>query len=518
MLIVALLTPADNNTEGDTEDGRLPSECVVLIWNCLSITEQMSASAICTASRRCAPPAVLLAAGGQRLSRALTCVQAGPRIREVRGLTELAGNLRSALRHYFPALTALLCGLVRSPKACVGTRQCAVGCLGWLLGNPRRVCEIFGEYDCVTGETPVLAPTLETLAWAASQDAFRPGAVEVLVGIARAITAGIRDAVTSAVGASGGAPNRSPRSSSSQGPWAQAWEERRRLSREISSNATAFNRNPEGWWGEQSQSRDSSNMASFLLENRAVLDSSKVGDFLGRHEEVMTAYVRQFDLKGLGIVQAFSRVLRGLNVPGEAQQVDRFCERFGAAWGESNGFDPEASYIFSFSLVMLSTDLHKPVTPGHDRMTFAQFDKSLRSAIQNCCFAEKMVREAYDAIRADALWAQRRADGEELPIELCERLRRSLCEPRLISRVNQHELAAFLPEGLQGLWQALWSACWGPMLGAFSAGAHGAGENEALREMALRGLQLCCQAAAMLEETEQAQAFCTAMQQLSQAS
>jgi hypothetical protein len=259
-------------------------------------------------------------------------------------------------------------------------------------------------------------------------------------------------------------------------------------------------------------------MASFLLENRAVLDSSKVGDFLGRHEEVMTAYVRQFDLKGLGIVQAFSRVLRGLNVPGEAQQVDRFCERFGAAWGEANGFDPEASHIFAFSLVMLSTDLHRPVTPGHDRMTFAQFDKSLRSAIPNCCFAEKKVREAYDAIRADALWAQRRTDGEELPIELCERLRRSLCEPRLISSVNQHELAACLPEGLQGLWQALWSACWGPMLGAFSAGAHGAGENEALREMALRGLQLCCQAAAMLEETEQAQAFCTAMQQLSEAS
>mmetsp|Transcript_62603 Transcript_62603/g.123721 ORF Transcript_62603/g.123721 Transcript_62603/m.123721 type:complete len:516 (-) Transcript_62603:122-1669(-) len=515
MLIVALLTPANNNTEGDADNGRLPSECVVLIWNCLYITEQMRVSAICTTSRLCAPPAVLLAAGVQRLSRALTSVQAGPRIREVRGLTELAGNLRSALRHYFPALTALLCGLVRSPKACVGTRQCAVGCLGWLLGNPRRVCEIFGEYDCVNGETPVLAPTLETLAWAASQDAFRPGAVEVLVGIARAITAGIRDAVSTAVSAAAGSPNRAS-STTALGPWAQAWEERRQLKRQVTSTATAFNRNPEGWWGEQSESRDASNAASFLLENRAVLDSSKVGDFLGRHEEVMTAYVRQFDLRGLGIVQAFSRVLRGLNVPGEAQQVDRFCERFGAAWGEANGFDPDASYIFAFSLVMLSTDLHRPVTPGHDRMTFAQFASSLQRA--NCCFAEKMVREAYEAIRADALWAQRRSDGEELPIELCERLRRSLCEPRPLSRVNQHELTACLPEGLQGLWQALWSACWGPMLGAFSAGAHGAGENEALREMALRGLQLCCQAAAMLEETEQAQAFCTAMQQLSEAS
>ena len=139
MLIVALLTPANNNTEGDADNGRLPSECVVLIWNCLYITEQMRVSAICTTSRLCAPPAVLLAAGVQRLSRALTSVQAGPRIREVRGLTELAGNLRSALRHYFPALTALLCGLVRSPKACVGTRQCAVGCLGWLLGDRKSV-------------------------------------------------------------------------------------------------------------------------------------------------------------------------------------------------------------------------------------------------------------------------------------------------------------------------------------------------------------------------------------------
>jgi len=508
-MLRALIVPA-SSAEREDGVGRLPDECAVLIWNCLTLAERMHISAQSVAGRCGAPPVVHLAVAANRLSQALVAQKTGTDAREVRALTELVGNSRESLRLHFPVCVSLVCGLMRSPKTSTNTRQCAVGCAGWLLGNPRRLCEIFGEYDCNIEQPAVLEPALESLAWATSQDSLRNHAVQVLVGVMRAVVAG----VGAAVPVSAGGVTDNPASASQLGPWATAWAEQQRLGSEAKGQINAFNCEPEVWWCACKDANcDADKAARFLFRNRLALDDQKLGHFLGQHGDVLAAYLGQFDLKGRAMVPAFSRVLQGMRLPGEAQQIDRFCEHFGTAWGQANKINPEAAYIFAFSLIMLSTDLHRTTCRSHGHMTLAQFEKSLRGALpRKSRIKNKMIREAYSAIKVDPLWARRQGDSEESPHEICKQLRQSLHQPQPLAK---QQWLGQSPVGMQDLWRALWSACWGPMLGAFSAGAHGAGEDETLHEMGLRGLQLCCQVATMLQEVEQAQAFGTALQQLS---
>merc|ERR1712190_208951 len=126
---------------------------------------------------------------------------------------------------------------------------------------------------------------------------------------------------------------------------------------------------------------------------------------------------------------------------------------------------------------------------------------------------DSVVMDAYEALKVAPLHDQRGDEKECGQGELCERLRLGLL---VVDAGHKHKSLGdgASSEGTLGLWRALWSAAWAPLLGAFSAGAHRAAETECLHELALRGLQIGCQTAAMLDETEQAQAFSMALQQL----
>jgi len=254
-----------------------------------------------------------------------------------------------------------------------------------------------------------------------------------------------------------------------------------------------------------------------------------VGELLGRHKDLLAAYVGLHDFQGLDLVSAFGLVLRGTSPPGEAQQLDRFCECLGSAWGRANSIDPETAYIFAFALVMLSTDLHAARTAAtHERMTYEQFARNLQHALPEGSLAEHVLRESYERVRAGALLDARkgRRDSEDEGISnACARLRRAICRQPTAeaAALGRAEAAALHPiaGNLGDLWRALWSAAWAPLLGAFSAAAQRArldgegGGDEQLQELALRGLQLGLEASAILGEADRSQAFCAALQQLS---
>lgn len=511
--------PAGCDTPG-ADSSHLPRECLAIVWRCLPLVERMSASTASSASRRAAPAAVRLVGSAQRLCVRLHGGHKGTH--ELWKLEELVVVERGALSHQVPAVLDLICGLLRCPHACVSTRRCAAQCLGSLLGSAQRARELFAEHDCgEDGGPAVLEPALGALAWAAAQDALRPAALDALVGAARAIAAGVREAGGPVV----------PR-----GRWAAAWGERQRWRAEARDAASAFNRDPQAWLDnlrrdegsyinseaeQQAGAGPDIRAARFLSDDGrgAPLDSAKVGELFARNEGVMTAFIEQFDLRGLDIVAAFKRVLRRVRVCGEAQQVDRFCECFGAAWGEANGIDTEVAYIFAYSLVMLSTDLHSPANVGRvgrERMTLQEYERSLASALPEGSLPECMVHNAYEQLRLGALLPTKKDEQEEDLVEVCSRLRRAVCH--CSAGAAPREDGGGGSDDLAGVWQALWSVAWGPLLGALSAGAHAAGEDDSLREVALRGLQLGCEAAALLEEAEQAQAFSAALRQLSSSS
>jgi len=468
----------------------------VLAWSCLSLPEQMCCSSASSASRSSAPAAVRLAAAAQAFCQALSA--GAPACSELRFLVELAGAERTELWRQVPSVFTLLCSALRSPKLSMATRRCAILNIGRQLGNQRALLELFAMYDLQEHGTAIIEQTVEVLALAARQNNLRPVVLDALLGITRGIVAGIRE-----------------RGSMRQDcPPATAYSERRdRTKWQISS----FNRDPEAWWREASADIGmAQGAAQFVAEHRCALDSTKAGGFLGRHDDILVAFLRLFDLEGVGIVPALLQVLRGIQMPREAQQVDRFCEHYGRAWGLANGVDPEHAYIFVFSLVMLSTDLHRPASAGHTPMTLVQFEKNLMCALPAGSLPKGVVRDAYSQIKEGSLLDQNR-DERIGPREICTHLRRSLCRRSM----DGSSLSARTPpssvstESFDGLWEPLWSAMWGPLLSAFGVGAHGAAGDDALLERALRGLQLGCEAAALLGEIVQAEAFSTSLRQFS---
>jgi len=484
--------------DDDNEVACLPDECVFLVWRGLDLVDQCCTSAASSSSRRAAPARVRLAAAASRFC----CAAAkGAATKELRGLTEIAAAERAALDREFSAVMALNAGLLRCQGAPMPTRIGALRNLGRVLRCQSQLPEIFAVYDCSSSVPAEFAPGLEVLLWAAGQDQdkMRQHALNSLVSIARAIVTGIRETST-------GSNEQMAEGTSGGSTWSVAWTERQAQEEEARREVGNFHRDPKAWLAARQEKGDTvSEVALFLSSHRRELDAAKVGDFLGNHEDIMSEFIQQCDLKGVSIVPAFSRVLTGVQMPGEAQQVDRFCERFGALWGAANSVDPESAYIFAFSLVMLSTDLHRPAGDGHEKMSFSQFEKNLSGALKEPGLPKRMLSEAYEQLREGALFV--RDDG---PAELCARLRHDVCCPPR-EYIERPSLAA--PGDLCGLWRTLWSAAWNPLLAAFTLAA--AQADEELLEVVLRGLQLGCQAASLLGESVQAEAFSAALRQLS---
>lgn len=120
----------------------------------------------------------------------------------------------------------------------------------------------------------------------------------------------------------------------------------------------------------------------FHAEQR--LDKSVIGDYLGDGDEfnqrVMYAYVDAFDFASVNIVQALRTLLNKFRLPGEAQKIDRIMEKFASRLillSEINPFftnfgycdcnpqlkifaSADTAYVLSYSIIMLTTDLHNP--------------------------------------------------------------------------------------------------------------------------------------------------------------
>jgi len=164
---------------------------------------------------------------------------------------------------------------------------------------------------------------------------------------------------------------------------------------------------------------------------------------------------------------------------------------------------------------MLSTDLHRPAAEGHEKMSFAQFERNLRGALSDPGLPESMLREAYEQLREGALFV---SNSDEIgPADLCRQLHQTLCRPTPTQSSDHQTRQQTSSDDSLGLWRTIWSAAFGPLLGAFTlcAAQQESAADEELLQVALRGFQIGCQAAALLGETVQAEAFSNALRQFS---
>jgi Sec7 domain len=101
------------------------------------------------------------------------------------------------------------------------------------------------------------------------------------------------------------------------------------------------------------------------------------------HREVLLCYVRSFELKGQTVLNCMRIFLSAFRLPGEAQQIDRILVAFseychaGSIEGNSGLLEnPEVTYLLTFSMIMLNTDLHNPNVRADRKMTTVQFIKN----------------------------------------------------------------------------------------------------------------------------------------------
>lgn len=114
---------------------------------------------------------------------------------------------------------------------------------------------------------------------------------------------------------------------------------------------------------------DTPESIAFFLREEQRLNPVQVGEILGLHGQkyidIMHKYVELMDVKGVDFLESLRRFLSEFRLPGEAQKIDRLMEKFASHYYESNTENslfncPDAAYLFAYSIVMLTTDLHNP--------------------------------------------------------------------------------------------------------------------------------------------------------------
>lgn len=131
------------------------------------------------------------------------------------------------------------------------------------------------------------------------------------------------------------------------------------------------------------ESDDPKYVGKFLFDNNNILDKKALGEYLGEGttytNEVMYEFVNQFNFSGYKLIDAIRMFLQEFRLPGESQKVDRILMKFAETYYRShtNGiFDVNTLYVFSFSVMMLNTDLHN--NQVKKRMTLEDFVKNNR--------------------------------------------------------------------------------------------------------------------------------------------
>ncbi|KAI9183499.1 hypothetical protein H9P43_004417 [Blastocladiella emersonii ATCC 22665] len=135
-------------------------------------------------------------------------------------------------------------------------------------------------------------------------------------------------------------------------------------------------------------------------------NKTKLGEFLGELDQihVMHAYVDAMDFRGLEFVDALRYFLSGFRLPGEAQKIDRFMEKFSDKYCGDNPnifSNADTAYVLAFSVIMLNTDQHSKQVKK--RMSKEDFVKNNRRIDNAAVLTDDYFEKIYDEIKSNEI-------------------------------------------------------------------------------------------------------------------
>lgn len=201
------------------------------------------------------------------------------------------------------------------------------------------------------------------------------------------------------------------------------------------------------------------NVAHFLLHRKG-LAREMIGQYLGNLQsqfiqDVLVYYLQELDFSGMQIDLALRKFSTTLRMPGEAQKIERFVDRFACRYVQcqqgtqasqdyigsvSGNHSPEVHhlnenekvkcygnnldnqmivcnleknnltmltkdeiFILTFAIIMLNTDLHSPSLKSTSRMSANQFVNNLRGVFKSQTITENDLIEIYERVKANQI-------------------------------------------------------------------------------------------------------------------
>ncbi|KAL1914448.1 uncharacterized protein VTP21DRAFT_8900 [Calcarisporiella thermophila] len=153
---------------------------------------------------------------------------------------------------------------------------------------------------------------------------------------------------------------------------------------------------------ELDSSGDSTASLATFLKNTPRLNKKLLGEYLSKPSniKVLKVFVQLFDFSEKRIDEALRDLLESFRLPGESQQIERIVEVFAETYFATHPKDiasQDATFILSYSVIMLNTDLHNPQV--RRRMTLHDYMGNLRGVNDKNDFSPSYLQAIYEAIR-----------------------------------------------------------------------------------------------------------------------
>ncbi|GAA5869908.1 hypothetical protein JCM16303_001838 [Sporobolomyces ruberrimus] len=238
--------------------------------------------------------------------------------------------------------------------------------------------------------------------------------------------------------------------------------------------------------------KEPASLAEFL-KTTPKLDKKLLGDFISRPDqiEVLKTFMQSMDFSGKIICDAMRELLEAFRLPGESQQIARITETFAEVYFATQPAEirsQDATYVLSYSVIMLNTDLHNPQV--RKRMDLQAYSRNLRGVNENADFDPEYLRAIYESIRKREI---------VLPEEHQNAVGFEYGWKELLRRTRRTGLYSHNPTNVFD--RGMFAVSWKPIVSALSY-AFSNFSDDYMVQQAIGGLNQCAALAARFEMSE----------------
>jgi brefeldin A-resistance guanine nucleotide exchange factor 1 len=146
-----------------------------------------------------------------------------------------------------------------------------------------------------------------------------------------------------------------------------------------------------------------------FLQGSARIDKKVLGDFIskGQNQDILREFIDAFDFAGLRTDEALRQLLYTFRLPGESQLIERivtvFCQKYHNDGNFDNVADTDSSFVLTYAIIMLNTDLYNPNIRSGKRMQEVDFARNLRGVNGGKDFDPEYLKTIYEAIKSNEI-------------------------------------------------------------------------------------------------------------------